>query len=286
MFARISYTWEVMQASWSVLKRDKQLVLFPLISSIACLLVLISFLVPAAVIGLHDFKSSSGHFTQQQQILGWAFLFAFYFVNYFVITFFNVGVVSSAITRMAGGEPTFAGGMRAAAQRIHLIIGWALVSATVGLILKMIESSHKQVGRIIAGLFGAAWTIVTFLVVPVLVVENKGPFDALTESVKLLKKTWGTQIIGNFSFGLIFALLMLPAFAAIFIAAYMTAAISATLGLLVIGLAIVYILALALIQSTLHSIFQAAVYMYTQGIPDETRAFPVTLLRDAMYDRR
>lgn len=124
----------------------------------------------------------------------------------------------------------------------------------------------------------------TFLVVPVLVVENKGPVDALKESLTLLKKTWGTQVIGNFSFGLIFVLLMLPGFLVIGFSVYLMSAVSATLGLMVLGLAIIYILALALIQSALHSIFQAAVYMYTQGMSDVTHAFPVKLLRDAMYD--
>ncbi len=201
-----------------------------------------------------------------------------------MITFFNVGVISSAVVLMAGGEPTFGGGKRAAIQRIHLIAGWALVSATVGLLLKIIESYNKRFGRIVASVLGAAWTIVTFLVVPVLVVENKGSIDALKVSLALLKKTWGTQVIGNFSFGLIFALLFLPGFLAIFFSIFLFATASGVLGLIVLGAAVTYILALALVQSTLHSIFQAAVYMYTQGVTDETHAFPVKLLRGAMYD--
>jgi hypothetical protein len=284
MFARISYTWQLMGASWQVLKQDKALVLFPLFSGISCLVVIASFTVPLFMVDLTAWKGQVGHWTQAQQIAGWAYLFAFYFVNYFVITFFNVGIVSCAVTRMAGGEPSFAGGMRAAMQRIHLIAGWALLSATVGLILKIIESYSRKVGRIVAGLLGAAWTIMTFLVVPVLVVENKGPFDALKESLVLLKKTWGTQVVGNFSFGAIFALLFIPAVMAIVAGIYLMATVSAMLGFLVLGIAITYILALALIQSTLHSIFQAAVYMYTQGVSDQTRAFPVILLRDSMYN--
>jgi hypothetical protein len=239
MFARLSYTWEIMRASLSVLKRDKILVLFPLFSSFACFLVIASFAMPLFFVNLAGWKSSSGHLTQEQQVIGWAYLFAFYFVNYFVITFFNVAVIASAVTRMAGGEPTFSGGMRSALQRVHLIAGWALVSATVGLVLKMIESYNRKVGRFIASLLGAAWTIVTFLVVPVLVVENKGPIDALKESVALLKKTWGSQIAGNFSFGLIFFLLFIPGVLAIFLAAYLMAAVTPALGIGVLGLAIV-----------------------------------------------
>ncbi|HTW93291.1 MAG TPA: DUF6159 family protein, partial [Tepidisphaeraceae bacterium] len=283
MFTKLSYTWEIMQSSWEVLKRDKALVLFPLFSSIACLLVIASFAVPVLV-EIHAAPKSMGHLSPDQRIAGWIYLFAFYFVTYFVITFFNVGVVSCAACRMAGGEPTFGTGMRAAMQRIHLIAGWALVSATVGMVLKLIETYNRRFGRIIAGILGAAWTIITFLVVPVLVIEQKGPFDALKESAALLKKTWGPQILGNFSFGLIFFLLFLPAVVAIGLAVYLMAGVSASLGLMLLAVAIVYIIALALIQSTLHSIFQAALYMYTQGVPDETHAFPVKLLKDAMYN--
>jgi cytochrome c biogenesis protein CcdA len=284
MFERISYTWELMGASWAVLKRDKTLVLFPLFSACACILVLASFIMPLFVVDHRIFTQQNGHFTQQQQILGWAYLFGFYFVNYFVITFFNVGIVSSAVVGMAGGTPSFSGGIQAAMKRIHLIAGWALVSATVGLLLKLIESYNRKFGRFISGLLGAAWTILTFLVVPVLVVENKGPIDALKESASLLKKTWGTQVVGNFSFGLIFALLFLPGMIGVFASFYVMGAVSTSLGFVVLGMAITYIIALALVQSALHSIFQAAVYMYTQGVPDETRAFPVKLLRDSMYD--
>jgi Family of unknown function (DUF6159) len=286
MFARFSYTWQLMQASWSVLKRDKTLILFPLFSSIACILVVLSFTTPFFFVDLRSWAHSSRHLTQGERIEMYAYIFAFYFVNYFVITFFNVGIISCACLRMIGEEPTFAGGLRVAFQRIHLIAGWALVSATVGLVLKIIESYNKRIGRIIAEVLGAAWTIVTFLVVPVLVVEKKGPIAAFKESVALLQKTWGTQLIGSFSFGLILFMFLIPGFIVIFFATYLMAAVSIPLGLLLIGLVVAYILALALVQSTLHSIFQAAVYMYTQGVPDETHSFSMQLLRDSMYERQ
>ncbi len=284
-FERLSYTWELMRASGSVLKRDKALVLFPLFSGIACLLVLASFIAPLFVADTHWLRASFEHPSQQQKVLAWVYLFAFYFVNYFVITFFNVAIVACAVSRLAGGEPTFGGGLREAFSRIHLIAGWALLSATVGLLLKLIETQNKKVGHLIASVLGAAWTIMTFLAVPVLVVENKGPIASLKESASLLRKTWGTQVVGNFSFGLIFFLLFLPGIFLFVLAATVMAKAGAMLGLMVLGLAIAYIVILALIQSALHSIFQAAVYTYTQGVTDATHAFPVKLLRDAMYNR-
>src|SRR4029077_13330612 len=99
------------------------------------------------------------------------------------------------------------------AARLPVIAGWALVSATVGLILRIIEDRSARIGQIVAALLGMAWTVVSFLVVPILVIENKGPIAALKDSTALLKKTWGEQLVSNFSFGMIFFLLALPAFA-------------------------------------------------------------------------
>ena len=138
--------------------------------------------------------------------------FFFYFCNYFVITFFNAAIVACAFLRMeGGGEPSIGDGFREALARVPLIIGWAFLAATVGLVLRIIEDRSPKVGAFVAGLLGMAFSVVSFLVVPVLVIERKGPFSALKESTKLLKGTWGDQLVGNFSFGSIFGLLSLPA---------------------------------------------------------------------------
>jgi hypothetical protein len=281
MFAKLSYTWDLMRSSWDVLKRDKELILFPLFSGIACLLVMASFVVPLIV--TDAWRPPAGAETTAHKIAYYAVLFAFYFCTYFVITFFNTAIIASAVRRMEGGEPTLGTGFADAFSRIHLVAGWALVSATVGLILRIIEERSEKVGRFVAGLLGMAWTVTTYLVVPVLAVERKGPFDALKQSASMLRRTWGEQIVGNFSFGLVFFLLSLPAFA--------IGALGLVLGgkvviVTCIALAVVYLVILALVQSTLQSIFQAAVYLYASGQPARqqmaTHGFPVQLIDRAM----
>jgi len=288
MFARLSYTWSLMGASWEVLRKDVRLLIFPLLSGICCIAVFISFLIPIISSGFRGMPEDA---TPGEKFGYYAVLFLFYFCNYFVMTFFNTAIVAGAIARMQGGRPTIGGCIGESVKRLHLIIGWALLQATVGLILRIIEERSQKLGRFIAGLIGMAWTLMTYLVVPVMVVDQKGPFAAVAESSRMLKKTWGTQIAGNFSFGTIFFLLMLPAIAG-FVAGAMVLASSAVLGLALIIISILYILILSLVQSALQSIFQAAVYLYALDpallsvpLSDGTRGFPVKLVAGAIVDR-
>ena len=279
MFTKLSYTWALMRASWEVLRRTKALVVFPLLSGVCCLLVIASFVVPLALTGA--WQPPQRNAPPEQQVLYYAILFAFYFCNYAVITFFNAAVISGAVARMTGSEPTVGSCLGEAGKRIHLILGWALVSATVGLVLRLIEDRSPRIGQFVAGLLGAAWALVSFLVVPALVIDNMGPIAALKQSGKLLRKSWGEQLVGNFSFGLIFFLMMIPSIALIGVGAYLFSTThDVPLAVACIGFGVVSLIGLALVQSTLQAIFQAALYLYAKGVHEN--GFPADLLSDAL----
>jgi uncharacterized membrane protein len=275
---RISRAWSLMGASWQVLKQNKQMMFFSLLSMICCLLVIASFAYPFLNSDIAELERKfSGDDTAQ-----YAYLFVFYFVLYFVIIFFNSAIVANTVAHMEGGKPTFGDGMRVAMNRLPQILGWAALSATVGMILRMIEDKSQWLGKLVAGLLGIAFTVVSFLVIPVLVVEKKGPIEALKESSKLLKKTWGEQVAGSLGFGLLFFLLMLPAFFFVLLMAFtgnMATIIFAA------GVALVYMLTLGLIQSTLQGIFQAALFMYARD-GKAPEGFREELMENAVLQRR
>ena len=258
-FDKIRFTWSIMGASWEVLKKDRELLLFPLLSGICCLLVLASFAVPLFATGYWEPPAQDA--PTSQQVVYYAILFLFYFANYFVIVFFNSAIVACAVIRLQGGDPTVGDGLQASVSRLPQIFGWALVSATVSLILRIIEDRSSRAAQLIAGLLGMAWSMVTFLVVPVMVVEKAGPVEGVKRSTSLLRETWGEQIIGNFSFGLIFMLLGIPG---VLIIGLGIAAGSAVLTGIAVTLGVVYLIALSLVSSALDAIFRAAVYLYAQ----------------------
>jgi len=248
----------------------------PLISGICCLLLLASFAVPLYTTG--NWQPPGHDATTQRQVAYYGTLFAFYVCNYFIVVFFNAAIVACAAIRLGGGNPTIADGLRAAASRLPVIAGWALVSATVGLVLRIIEDRSDKIGRIVAGLLGMAWTIVSFLVVPILVVENKGPIAALKDSAILLKKTWGEQLASNFSFGMIFFLLAIPAFGLILLGIHLGSGVAL---MACIGLAVIYLIVLSLIQSALQAIFQTALYLYARD-GQEPAGFHAEVLESAL----
>ncbi len=255
---RIRNSWSLIQASWEVLKADKELAIFPVISAVGVILVSLTFILPMFAAGL--FESLMGG---NIEILSYLVLFLYYVVTYTVIFFSNTALMGAAMIRLRGGDPTVRDGLNIAMENFSSILGYAVIAATVGMILRWLSERAGVIGRIVIGLIGMAWTLATYLVVPVLVVEKTGPIDSIKRSTELLKQTWGEQIAGNLGLGLVFGLII---FGIIMLTVVLTIALATAelLGLMfmVIGIGVLSVLLLSVISSTLTSIYTAAVYLY------------------------
>lgn len=272
-FRRISTGFELSQCSWQVLREAKSLMVFPILSGISCLLILASFAVPFV---MHpqwlDFLGNQG--ADGTQVPPWAYVvaFVFYFCNYFVVIFFNAALISCALVGFHGGTPTVASGLQAAAARLPQILAWAFVAATVGVLLKVVENAHRRVGSIIRAILGTVWTVCTYFVVPVLVVEKVGPFKAIRRSMSILRKTWGEGLSGEAGLRFMLFLLALPGLALVLLGvlAMGTAPLA---GVALFALAGVYYLSLTVVGSALDGILLAALYLYAAygEVPDAFR---------------
>jgi hypothetical protein len=261
MFQRFSRSWDLVRASASVLGQDKELLLFPLISLAALLVVSLCFALPVVGLGALDGLSRGGSKTVSAGLYVVAFLF--YFSQYFVIFFFSSALVGAAMIRLDGGNPTFSDGMRIATSKIGAIAGYAFIAATVGMILRAIQERVGFIGRIIVGLLGVGWTVATFLVVPVLVARDVGPIDAVKESASLLKETWGENVIGQAGLGIAFGLIFLGVIlAGIFLIIVAALAHSVSLIIGAVFLTVLAVAITALVQSALAGIYAAALYRY------------------------
>jgi len=273
---KFSRSWSLMRASWQLLREDKKLLCFPFLSGVCCLIVLGAAAVPALLGGGE--ASAEADASGAEQVIIYGVIFLLYFTCYLIITFFNSAVVASAARRMQGESTTLADGFRAAFYCLHLIAGWALVMATVGLLLSVLEDRLGRVGKLFVWLLGLSWAAVSFLVVPVLVIEQRSPVAALRGSAQLLKRAWGQGVLCNFNFGLVLLIFSLPAILLLVVGAGIG---SSTALMVCVGSAIVYLLLLAIVHATLKGVFQAALYFYARsGLAPE--GFRAATLREAM----
>jgi len=263
MAGKFARSWALLKASADVLRSDRSLLMFPLLSGICTVLVGLTFLTPVGVEMIADERIRSYGVAHHLSPLHYAFLFLFYLAQYTVIIFFNTGLAAVATARLRGDEATVKDGLAVARSRFGTILGYAIIAATVGMLLRALQERLGFIGRIVVGMIGLAWTVATFLVVPVLANEEVGPLEAVQRSVDMLKRTWGENLIGNAGIGLAFGVIM---FAAIMVSMVLVVLASAmhSLPLLVATLAIVFVglALLGMIQSSLQGVYAVALYRY------------------------
>jgi len=250
---RIKNSWELGKISWSVLRSDRSLAWFPVMSAIAALVVIGIF---AALVGLTGIETKEGH--EGLKGIGYVFVVFGYIGLAFVTTYFLAALVHGANERLEGREASVAGSLAAANSKLHRILPWALVQATVSVILQAIEERFGVVGRIIAGLLGAAWAVFTFLTVPIIMLEDLGPIAALKRSGALLKRTWGENIVGQGGFGLLGLVAMLPAAVLVAIAATGGVAVAVVFGVL----AAIWIAIVLVVLAAMTGIYRVALYRF------------------------
>lgn len=244
---RIGRSIQLVQQSYRILLQDKELMILPLISG--------AFIVAVTVGVFMGFGVGQTDFDRKDP-RAMAAMFLVYVVTYAIGIFFQAAVIAGATERMRGGDPTVGSALGAAAKRIVPILMWSVFAATVGMILRMIHDKVGFLGRIITSLVGAAWSMATFFVVPVLVLEERSVGESFSQSVAIFKKTWGETMAGGMSMGV--------AFFAAWVTLIAMVGLLAWAGAGIIALAVLAVGALFLVAffSALQGIYVASLYRY------------------------
>lgn len=243
--------------SFKVLRENKQLVVFPILSGISLLLIMGSFvtIVLAAAGWDVDAVNEPGETTSV------LYLFLFYLVNYFVVVFFNTALIHCSRLYFHGEEVTLEKGLRFSMSRVGAIFAWSMFAATVGTVLRLIEENAGWLGKLIIGLIGVVWSIATFFVVPVIAYENAGPIEAFKRSTQLMKEKWGESIGAGFSFGLVQIVALIVVGVPLF---FIGALAHPVIGIILAALGALVVMA---IISAAQTIFISAVYHHVTGDP-------------------
>jgi hypothetical protein len=261
---RLARTQVIMSAAWQIIKEDKQLLLLPIASSLCLTALTATIVVPAAVGTLTGVLVAED--LRQPASLPYVGLFLFYVIASAIGIYFNAALACCVLRKFEGKSASIMDGLRGATACLPQILGWAVMATTIGLLLKIIERRSGFVGRLVVKVVGLAWGVATFLVVPVLAAEKKGPLDAVRESVQLLRKTWGDNLLAGLGFSLLYFLWAIPGLFA-FLVGFGMIASHAMLALIIMVLAILYFPLLGLVLSTMSTIFDVVLYRFAkQGI--------------------
>lgn len=274
---RFGRSWELAKSSWSVLRADLELLWLPVISFAATLVTGALFFVPIWAMSTTDDIDGSTSMSP----LSWVLIALAYVSLAYVTIFFNAALIHAADERMRGGDPTVGSALRGAAGRAGAILPWAIVSATVSVILRAIQERAGILGRIVAGIAGIAWSLVTFLVLPILVIEGIGVGTAIKRSSEMFKRTWGEQVIANAGIGLVSLVAILAGLPLLLLAASGVGVLAAV----GIGAFVLWVGAVVAVTSALSVIYQTALYHYAvNGMPPE--AFARVDLRNSFAAKR
>ncbi len=289
MFATIGRSWELFKVCWRILQHDKELMLFPLLSTIS---LIFTFTLIFAT-GLVDRVADSADQGFEMIPADYVILGICYFISYFIIIYFNAALIGAARIRLQGGDPTLRDGFQVANRNLMGIIGWAAISAIVSLIFYAINkfarrglSQHGGAAMIVLLIVGlvaqVAWSVITYLVIPVLVAEGIGPIQAIKRSASLLRKTWGEQLVSNFGFDIMVIILAIPIVVVVVVVGVIIpqpagVVIAVALGVTALG-------ALILITAALRGIYVATLYEYatTGSVP---QLLPERLVVDSWTPR-
>jgi hypothetical protein len=245
----ISRGFRLAKASWQVVREDRELLWLPIISFFCSLIVMAVFALGALGIGLPENESSQ--VSPALYVLG----FVMYVALAFVSIYFNAAVIGTAMKRLRGEDASIRDGLALARQHIRKIFVWALITATVGMILRSLQERAGILGRIVLGIVGIAWTVLTFFVVPVLLFEPVGVGESIKRSGAIFRQRWGETFIGNGTIGLAIFVVSIPI---LIVGGLITAAVP-VLGIVVL---VVAVGALMAIGSATTGVFNAALYRY------------------------
>lgn len=249
--------WQLTKLSLSVVKQDKHLIVFPIVAGIGLLL---------AVIGFGGLGAWLQLTTGLDQVTGIIIVLAYYFVSYFITIYFNTALVVAVRERLDGRTPTLGGGIKGANNHIGAILGWTLVAATVGLILQLLQNAARNqnnfIAQILVQLVGVAWSIITYFVIPIIAAEGTGPIQAIKESARTIKRTWGEALVGTFAMGAIFFIAALVVALPIVFIGLMSGIVA--MFVVAVAIALLWILAVIIVHATAKQVLVAALYRYAK----------------------
>ncbi len=267
---RFSRTIALAKVSWQVLRKDRELLVLPVLSFVTSIATLTLLWIPTvAAVDTSGLGDESEGVNPALLVAGVASVLLLSLIG----VFFKGALVAGAHERLSGGDPTVRSALGKASTRAGGLLPWALLTGTVGLVLSILKDRAGRIGRFAVNLIGMGWDTASYLVIPAIVVDNHRAVSGLKVSASLLKRTWGENLAARVGFGLLGVVALLPAI--------LVVAALGTIGLVV---AVPWAALVIVVLTALGAVFQTALYLYatTGSIPE---GFEHAGLREAFTSR-
>lgn len=255
MAGRFANSMDLLKSSWAVLRSDKELTVIPVVNTVISAVIAVGIGAGVFLTVHRTWDARSGTYAYSAGPVTYVVGIVGYFLITLVVTFFTGALVAGAHQRLTGGDPTLGSSFGAAAKRFPQLLGWALLSGTVGYLLRALRERLGIVGALLGGVLEFAWEVITWLAIPSIIVEGNGPVTTLKTSARLLKSTWGENLIGQFGFGIVGFLAVLPG---LLVGGLLTAIVP-MVGIPVI---ILWVVVVSVVITTLTGIYRTALYLY------------------------
>lgn len=193
---RVNRSFVVFRDLLAALRQDMDILFFPVLAAIFATLAAAGVIVRGYARGAFEAAAGGGVVLA---VLGYGL--AVYLAVCFVVTFFGVAIVRSAQVRLEGGDQRISDGLKAALRRLPQVLAWTLASATVGVVLRLLEGRAEKVDRAVVSRAGGPWSAASYFVVPVMVFEDQGILASMKRSVALVKQTWGEAFADQVGIG-------------------------------------------------------------------------------------
>lgn len=260
---RIKAGWMLFKESYGFFRADKEMLWIPVITSCISIGLTVILCLVAFFVGFHGSIDALKNTTGSAPHMGYLFLFFMYVIGAFTLALSEAGIAHIVYTRIKGGDATLAQGLQSAFSHWFSLLLWSAITSTVGVILQMIADRSKILMSIVVALMGAAWSALTYFVVPTMVIDNKSAFASIPHSALVFKKTWGETLVSNASLGIVFLLFDVLALLVGGLLIVVAVSISAFwLVGLIIALLIFVLFIGALLQSTLSGVIKTLLYVY------------------------
>lgn len=256
---------QILSASWTLLKRDRSLVVLPVLGTFFASVAYLAFFVPGLILQI---SSHHSHY----------FVYPFVIVGGFFASvigiFFQAALIAGAYQRADGYDPTVGGALAVAWRMRRQVLGWAVFTSSVGAVVRIVEQRLGIFGRLLGFLGGIAWAVATFFAVPAIVAEGLGPVEALKRSAHTIRETWGTSVRTTLRFGVLgFVLTIVPLLVTIGgVVVLVTSWNSSSnagvaAGLLVAVVGFLALVGLGAVLSAVGTYARAMIYRWTTGKP-------------------